>query len=349
MSLSKVGTAKLDWATLGFGVVDTHSHFKMVWKDGEWDSGELVTEPYLKLHVMANALHYGQSIFEGQKVFHCKDGKVRAFCDRKNHERMCAGAERMSLPTMSWEQWQKAFDAVVRANLAYVPPYGSGASMYARPILFGSGPQVGLHPCEEVTFMIVVMPVGSYYSKGGSMKPIDCGIVEDFDRAAPRGVGSVKAAGNYAADMLPSAKVKKIGFPIGLYLDPKEGKYIEEFNSSNFIAISMDGKSYVTPKSNSILPSITNWCLEHLAVDMGLKVDRRPIDVEELSDMKEVGAAGTAVVITAVGSVTRPSDQKKWEFQQPDVLQKLLDQIKAIQLGEIEDTHGWLREIPCDP
>eukprot|EP00928_Gymnodinium_smaydae_P066651 TRINITY_DN49625_c0_g1_i1.p1 TRINITY_DN49625_c0_g1~~TRINITY_DN49625_c0_g1_i1.p1 ORF type:complete len:349 (-),score=78.31 TRINITY_DN49625_c0_g1_i1:56-1102(-) len=348
MSLADVGSANLDWGKLGFNVSDTNAHYKMVWKDGVWSKGELVTEPYVKLHIMANAFHYGQAVFEGLKVFQSKDKKVRVFADRKNLERINRSAERLSLPTLSWEEWQHALDSAVMANLAFVPPFGSGASMYVRPVMFGSGPQVALHPCQEVTFLVVVMPVGSYYGTG-ALNPIDGVIMEDYDRAAPRGVGSAKAAGNYAADMLPAAKAKKQGFPIGLYLDPREGRYIEEFNSSNFVGISKDGKKYITPQSSSILASITNACLEELAADTGLLVERRPVALEELQDFAEVGAVGTAVVITALGSLTRISDGKKWEFKKPEVLQRLLDRVRAIQTGEAEDKFGWLREIPCKP
>lgn len=348
MSLSAVGTANIDWAKLSFSITDSSVHFRMTWRqDSGWGEGELVHEPYIRLHVMANVLHYGQSIFEGQKVFQCKDGKVRIFCDTKNWERMTNGAERMGLPTMSLEQWQKAVDTVVQANLGFVPPYGSGASMYLRPVLFGSGPQVALHTAEEVTFLIVCMPVGSYY-KSGSLQPIEGVIMEDTDRAAPNGVGNVKAAGNYAADMVPAAKKKKLGFPIGLYLDPREGRYIEEFNTSNFVAISRDGRTYITPQSSSILPSVTNWCLEQLAKDEGLEVDRRRVDVEELETFSEVGAVGTAVVITAIKSLTRTSDNKVWEFTPPDVLQRLHDKVRGIQIGEEEDVHGWCREVVCE-
>lgn len=276
-----VGGAGLDWGKLVFGTrVDTHAYLKHVWKDGAWDEGELVEDPYIKMHVLANVFHYGQAIFEGQKVFHCKDGKVRIFNDKMNHIRMSKGAERMGMPTMSQEMFLSALTKVTKANLDFVPPYGSGASLYLRPFMVGSGPQLGLGASSEYTFMVVVAPVGPYY---GSAVPAT--VVEDYDRAAPNGVGQVKCAGNYAADIVPAARAKKAGFPVCLYLDAKEHRYVEEFSTSNFVAITKSGV-YLTPDSQSVLDSVTNASLEKLAVDMGLKVERRKIDFDA-----EVGSA----------------------------------------------------------
>lgn len=304
-----VGGAGLDWGKLVFGTrVDTHCYIKHVWKDGVWDEGEMVEEPYVKMHVLANVFHYGQAIFEGQKVFHCKDGKVRIFNDKMNHIRMSRGAERMGMPTMPAEMFHSALTRVTKANLDFVPPYGSGASLYLRPFMVGSGPQLGLGSSSEFTFMVVVAPVGPYY---GSAVPAI--VVEDYDRAAPNGVGQVKCAGNYAADIVPAARAKKAGFPVCLYLDAKEHRYVEEFSTSNFVAITKSGV-YLTPDSQSVLDSVTNASLEKLAVDMGLKVERRKIDfAAEVESFKEVGAVGTGVVITIIESITRGSEVYKFE------------------------------------
>ncbi|CAE7735984.1 ilvE [Symbiodinium sp. CCMP2592] len=336
----KVGGADLDWSKLVFGSrVDSHCFMKHVWKDGEWDKGELVQEPYVKMHVMANVFHYGQAIFEGQKVFHCKDGKVRIFNDKANYARMSAGCQRMGMPTMTPEMFHQAIDRVVAANLDFVPPYGSGASLYVRPFMIGSGPQLGLGPSSEFTFMVLVSPVGPYY--GGS---VPCKLVDEFDRAAPLGVGQVKCAGNYAADIVPAKEAKDQGFPICLYLDAKEHKYVEEFSTSNFAAITKSNV-YLTPDSSSVLGSVTNMCLEVLAKDMGLTVERRRIDFEaEVSNFKEVGAVGTGVVITVVESITR--GEKKYTFEQPsETLQSMYNKLRAIQVGDEPDKFGWLREI----
>ncbi|CAK8987110.1 unnamed protein product [Durusdinium trenchii] len=335
-----VGGAGLDWGKLVFGTrVDTHGFIKHVWRDGQWDEGEMVEEPYVKMHVLANVFHYGQAIFEGQKAFHCKDGKVRIFNDRMNHVRMSRGAERMGMPTMPAEMFQAALTRVVKANLDFVPPYGSGASLYLRPFMVGSGPQLGLGASSEYTFMVVASPVGPYY---GSAVPAT--VVEDYDRAAPMGVGAVKCAGNYAADIVPAARAKKQGFPICLYLDAKEHRYVEEFSTSNFVAITKSNV-YLTPDSQSVLDSVTNSCLEKLAADMGLTVERRRIDFDaEVASFKEVGAVGTGVVITVVQSIQQ--GDKVHNFEQPsEVLTKLYNKLRAIQTGDEPDPHGWMREV----
>merc|ERR1719188_1463254 len=246
------------------------------------------------------------------------------------------------MPSMTEDMFHTAIDRAINANLDFVPPYGSNGAMYVRPFMIGSGPQLGLGPSNEFTFVIVVAPVGSYYKTAG-LTPIPCTIMDEFDRAAPRGVGAIKCAGNYAADIVPAKKAKGTGFPIGLYLDAKEHKYIEEFNTSNFVAITADGK-YLTPDSNSVLGSVTNLCLEQLAKDIGLTVERRKIDFDaEVSTFKEVGAVGTAVIITPIETITR--GEKVHSFGAPETLQKLHDLFRAIQVKETEDKHGWLREI----
>jgi len=311
-------------------------------KDGQWDFGEEVAEPFVKMHVMANVFHYGQALFEGQKCFHCKDGKVRIFNDRENYLRLLRGCKRLGMAEIPQDVFHSAIDRAICANLDYCPPYGSNGALYVRPFMFGSGPQLGLGPSSEYTFVVVVAPVGSYY-KTGKLSPIPCMVIDKFDRAAPQGVGHVKAAGNYAADIVPAMKGKESGFPIGLYLDAKEHKYIEEFNTSNFIAITRDQR-YITPSSPSVLASVTNLCLEALAQEMGLIVERRPIDFDaEVTNFQEVGAVGTAVVITPIASITRGN--QKYEFGESSVLQKLHDRIRAIQVGEAADVHGWMREV----
>jgi len=337
-----VGGAGLEWDKMFFQYLEVYTTSRYTWKDGAWDGGKDVADKYMKMHVMANVLHYGQALFEGMKVFHCKDGKVKVFNGSENYKRMMLGSRRLGIPEMTEEMFHGAIDRTVRANLYFVPPYGSNGAMYVRPNIFGSGHQLGLGPSDEFTFNVVVAPVGSYY-KTSKLTAIPCCVMEEFDRAAPIGVGHIKCAGNYAADIYPSQQAKKDGFPIGLYLDAQEHKYVEEFNTSNFVGITADQK-YVTPNSRSVLGSVTNMCLEALAKDMGFTVERRPIDFNrEASTFTEVGAVGTAVVVTPIKSITR--GDSVYEYGEPNVLQKLHDQVRAIQVGDAEDTHGWMRTI----
>lgn len=338
----KVGEANLDWQSLGFAPQAVHGYVRCSWKEGHgWSSPQFVPEAEVKISCWANVLHYGQAIFEGQKVFQGKDGKVRVFNDRSNFERLRDGCNRMMLPELSLELFQEALDMAVKENIDFLPPYGSNCSMYIRPLLFGDSAQIALHPATQAQFLVMVAPVSGYF-KGDGLTSVPGTVVEHYDRAAPRGIGNVKAAGNYAADMKAAGDAQKNGFPIGLYLDPVERKYVEEWNSSNFVAII--GKRYVTPESPSILPSITNKCLIMVAKDLGLEVERRPIDLlKEVETFDEVGAVGTAVIVTPVKSLTK--GDKTWLFKAPDTLQRLYDKLRRVQNGEEEDIHGFLREI----
>lgn len=340
MAGKKVGDAGLDWPNLGFAPQAVNGYVQCTWKDEAWSRPRLVGETEIKMSCWANVLHYGQAIFEGQKAFQCKDGKVRVFNDRANYERMTSGCRRMMLPELPWELFQEAIDMAIRENLDFLPPYGSNCSMYLRPLLFGDSAQIQLHPATQAQFLVMVAPVSGYFKgEGGGLQGV---VIEDFDRAAPKGVGHVKAAGNYAADMKAAGEGKKKGFALGLYLDPVERRFVEEWNSSNFVAII--GKKYVTPASASILPSVTNQCLMKVADDLGIEVEKRPIDfLQEVETFDEVGAVGTAVVVSPVASITM--SDKKWEFKSPDTLQRLANKLRAIQNGEEEDKHGFLREV----
>ena len=250
------------------------------------------------------------------------------------------------MPEIPEEVFIKACNDVVKDNIAYVPPYGSGGALYLRPLLFGSGPRIGLQPAEEYTFIVLVIPVGDYY-KGGLAKPVDGLIVDDYDRAAPKGVGAAKVAGNYAADLIPNMEAKKLGYPICLYLDAATHTLVEEFSTSNFIGIDNENKRYVTPRSPSVLPSITNKSLQTIAQDEGMAVEQRDIKVAELDSFDEVIACGTAVVVTPVGSLARLNadgeESSKYQFTE-DVgvtTRKLYDQVRSIQNGEVEDKYGW--------
>lgn len=341
------GTANLPWSELGFEIRPTKSHLRMVYKDGKWEEAELVESPYMNVHIGATALHYGQSCFEGLKAFAHDDGSVYMFRPDENAKRINRSAERVMMPEIPVSTFIQACNDVVKDNIAYVPPYGSGGALYLRPLLFGSGPRIGLQPSEEYTFLVMVIPVGDYY-KGGLAQPVDGLIVDDYDRAAPLGVGAAKVAGNYAADLIPNMEAKKKGYPICLYLDAATHTKVEEFSTSNFIGIDNENKRYVTPQSPSVLPSITNKSLQTIARDEGMTVEQRDIEVAELPEFDEAIACGTAVVVTPVGSLTRldaeGQEASKYQFASEDVgatTRRLYDQVRSIQNGEVDDRHNW--------
>lgn len=334
---------QIDWSSLGFKYMDTDCHIRYTWKNGSWDGGELVKDPYLSIHIAASSLHYGQAAFEGMKAFRCKDGKIRIFRPQENAVRLATTSRRICMPVVPEEMFLEALSRVIKANEAYVPPYGTGGSLYLRPLLIGTGAQIGVAPGLEYTFIVLVVPVGPYY-KGG-LQPVKAVIYDEFDRAAPLGVGHVKVGGNYAASLFAHEKAKHEGYPVELYLDAKEHKYIEEFATSNFIGIK--NQTYVTPESPSILPSVTNKTLKQIAVDIGLKVEVRPVPFEELGSFSEIGACGTAVVVTPVCEIRRGETVIRIGSDTGcgPVLQKLYERVQSIQYGEVPDQHGWCWEV----
>jgi branched-chain amino acid aminotransferase len=334
---------QIDWSSLGFKYMETECHIRYTWRDGEWDGGELVKDPYMSIHVAATCLHYGQAAFEGMKAFRCKDGKVRVFRPQENAVRLATTSRRICMAEVPEAMFLDALSRVIKANEAYVPPYGTGGSLYLRPLLIGTGAQIGVAPGLEYTFIVLVVPVGPYY-KGG-LQPVKAIIYDEFDRAAPLGVGHVKVGGNYAASLFAHEKAKHEGYPVELYLDAKEHKYIEEFATSNFIGIKEN--CYVTPDSPSILPSVTNKTLKQIAADLGMKVDVRPVPFEELDTFSEVGACGTAVVVTPVCEIKRGDTVIRIgsETGCGPVLQKLYEVVQGIQYGELPDQHGWCWDI----
>ncbi|MFO7820995.1 MAG: branched-chain amino acid aminotransferase [Lentisphaeria bacterium] len=334
----------IDWTKLGFNYRDVNSHIRYVWRDGEWDGGELCADPHFNINIAATALHYGQTAFEGLKAFRCADGKVRLFRPNMNARRLQNSAKRIRMPRLSEPMFLAAVRRVIEDNMEYVPPYGSGGSLYVRPLLFGNGPQIGIHPAQEYVFIILVLPVGPYYQEG--LKPVRAVILDEYDRAAPQGVGHVKVGGNYAASLVPHMVAMEKGFQVELYLDAKEHKYVEEFGTSNFIGIKGDD-TFVTPESASILPSVMNDSLQKVAKDEGLKVERRPVPYDELKEFSEIGACGTAVVITPISEIVRGDEAIKVSQAETcgPVLQKLYNRVTAIQYGEEEDEFGWAFEL----
>ncbi|MEW6525786.1 MAG: branched-chain amino acid aminotransferase [Spirochaetota bacterium] len=335
--------SKLDWQNLPFGYIKTDYNIRYFYKDGKWSGGELSTEETIPIHIAAPGLHYGQQAFEGLKVFETVDGRIVAFRPDENAKRMQRSCERIFIPEVPVDMFIEAVDKVVAANAKFVPPFGTGASLYVRPVIYGAGARVGLGPADEYVFIVFVTPVGPYY-KGG-FKPVKALVVEQYDRAAPNGVGDCKVGGNYAAGLRGGEYAKKKGFPIPLYLDPKEKKYVDEFGTSNFIAIK--GNTYLTPESNSILPSITNKSLMDIATLLGMNVDKRPIAIDEVEHFDEVGAVGTAAVITPVCSIHYRDKVFTFcdEEKAGPTITKLYEYLTKLQTGEIKDSFGWLHEI----
>ena len=325
---------------LGFNYVDTKCFIMYKWKDGIWNSGELYYDPYIKLHIMSGIFHYGQSLFEGLKAFRSKNGEVLICNSNANAERMKLGCRRLLIPEVPTKMFNDAIDKVLLNNLEYLPPYESSGCMYVRPFIFASGAKLGLAPSTEYTFIVLASPVGKYYSK-----KIKCRVVENYDRSAPLGVGHIKMGGNYAADLLPNIESKNIGYDIALYLDPKEHCYIEEFSTSNFIAINQDG-NYVTPKSNSILKGNTNNLLMMLAKDRNIKVEIRQIHFDEITKFREICAGGTAVVLSPIKSITR--GKLTYEVPEYNILKLLKNDLLQIQKGDKEDRHNIIRKLSYD-
>jgi branched-chain amino acid aminotransferase len=335
--------ANLNWSELPFGYVKTDSNIRYYYKDGKWSDGELVNDENISIHMAAPCLHYGQETFEGIKAFETKDGRIVVFRPEENWRRIQRSSERISIPPMTEKMFIEAISKVVAANRKFVPPYGTGASLYIRPLIIGTGPKVGLGPADEYIFIIFVTPVGPYY-KGG-LTPVKALIVTDYDRAAPDGVGDCKVGGNYAAGLAGADYGKKKGYPVVLYLDSKEKKYIDEFSTSNFIAIK--GNTYITPKSKSILQSVTNDSLLKIAESLGMTVERRAIDVSEISGFDEIGACGTAAVVTPVTLIHHQG--KDYRFGNDEtagpVITKLYQNLTGIQYGDLEDKFNWLLEV----
>lgn len=334
----------MDWDNLGFEYVDTDCHVRYRWRDGAWDGGELVSDRHYPIHIAATALHYGQAAFEGLKAFHCRDGKVRLFRPTMNIQRMARTARRICMPAVPESLFMEAIRRVVKANIDYIPPYGTGGALYVRPLLFGSGPRIGVRPAAEYVFLVLVLPVGAYYNAG--LQPVRAIILDDYDRAAPHGVGHVKVAGNYAASLEPRLAAADRGCAVELYLDAATHQYVEEFGTSNFVAIAADNR-YVTPRSPSILPSVTNNSLQQIAASLGMDIECRPVRYDEIGGFAEVGACGTAVVITPVNEIVRGDTTIRIGPQTGcgPTLQLLYERVTAIQYGDEPDRYGWTVEI----
>ena len=333
----------LDWKNLGFGYSKTNFNVRCYYKNGSWGELEVSDSEFISLHMSATCLHYGQEAFEGLKAYRGEDGKIRVFRIEENAKRMQASARGILMKELPVEIFKEAVFKAINLNSEYVPPYGSGASLYVRPLLIGSGPQIGVKPAEEYMFVVFVMPVGPYFKAG--FKPTDYVIYREYDRAAPLGTGNIKVGGNYAASLNAGVRAHNEGYSAVLYLDAREKKYIDECGPANFFGIK--GNSYVTPKSDSILPSITNNSLRQLAQDFGMKVEERRIPVEELAEFSEAGACGTAAVVSPIRSIFDADKDIRYMYgdEPGKVSQKLYEKLINIQYGKDEDTHNWVNIV----
>lgn len=329
----------IDWKSLTFGYLRTDYNVRCYYRDGKWGEVEVCSDEYLKLHMAATCLHYGQEAFEGLKAYRCPDGKVRIFRAEENAARLQSTARGIVMPEVPTELFVDMVKKVVCLNQEYIPPYESGATLYLRPLLFGITAGVGVRPATEYCFLIFATPVGPYFKGGFSSNPYV--IVRDVDRAAPLGTGMFKVGGNYAASLRANKMAHEKGYASEFYLDAKEKKYVDECGAANFFGIK--NNTYVTPKSTSILPSITNKSLMQIAEDLGMKVERRPIAEDELDSFEEAGACGTAAVISPISHLDDLETGKVYNFgDKPGPWStKLYETLRGIQYGTIEDKHGW--------
>lgn len=329
----------IDWKNLNFGYSKTDYNVRSWYRNGQWGELEVSDSEVINIHMAATSLHYGQEAFEGLKAFRGMDGKIRVFRMVENAKRMQRSAAGVMMAEVPETLFVEAVKKAVSLNERFVPPYESGASLYIRPLLIGTGAQIGVKPADEYLFMIFVMPVGPYFKEG--FKPTDLVIYREYDRAAPMGTGTFKVGGNYAASLVAGQRAHSNGFSAVLYLDAKEKKYLDECGPANFFGIK--GNKYITPKSSSILPSITNLSLRKLATDMGLQVEVRPVLVEELAGFDEIGACGTAAVISPIKRVYDSDLDKEYNFgtEPGKISVKLYEKLRGIQYGTEPDPYGW--------
>ncbi len=335
----------IDWKNLGFGYIKTDYRFVSNYKDGKWDEGELSTDSEITMNESAGVLQYAQTCFEGLKAYTTVDGHVVCFRPDLNAKRMADSCERLEMPVYPEDKFVEAVEKVVKANIDWVPPYGTGATLYLRPYMFGSNPVIGVKPADEYQFRIFATPVGPYF-KGG-VKPITL-RVPDFDRAAPRGTGHVKAGLNYAMSLHAIVDAHKQGYNENMYLDSATRTKVEETGGANIIFVTPDNV-VVTPKSNTILPSITRRSLLYVAEHyLGLKTEEREIHVEELKDFTECALCGTAAVLSPVGEIVNHGEHiylPSGKDRMGVITQKLYDTLTGIQMGRIEAPEGWIKVI----
>lgn len=332
----------IDWKNLPFSYMKTHANVRCYFKDGQWSKPDLCESDEICIPIASTCLHYGQECFEGLKAYMGKDGRIRLFRWQENARRMARSAKGILMAEVPESLFYQAIQLAVKNNIEFVPPYGTGATLYIRPLLIGVSPILGVKPSTEYIFIIFVSPVGPYFKDG--FLPGNYYICREYDRAAPLGTGNIKVGGNYAASLRSLEYAHEKHYTSVIYLDAKEKKYIDECGPSNFFGIK--NNTYITPKSNSILPSITNMSLMELAKDMGMKVEVRPIPLDELESFEEAGGCGTATVISPIRKIIDEANNKVYEFgkdNKPGPLSvKLYNRLTAIQFGDEPDPFGWI-------
>lgn len=336
--------ANINWEELGFDYIKTDMRYVSIWENGKWDDGKLIEDNKLVIEEGAPALHYGQQCFEGLKAYRTKNGDIQLFRPDKNAERLNNSCKRLLMPEVPVEKFIDACVQVVKANEDFVPPYGTGATLYLRPFLIGVGDNIGLKPASKFIFSVFCIPVGPYF-KGG-MKPLNF-IISDYDRAAPNGTGAQKVGGNYAGSLIAQKIAKENGYADAIFLDPATHTKIEEVGSANFFGITKDNK-FVTPLSPSILPSITKYSLLEIARDyFDMEVIEGDVYIDKIDDFKEAGACGTAAVITPIGGI-QFNDKLHVFYDEKEVgpiTKKLYDTLVGIQFGDVEAPKGWIYKV----
>lgn len=329
----------LQWDQLPFGYVKTDYNVRCTFKDGKWGEIEVSDSEYIPMHIAASCLHYGQESFEGLKAFRGKDGKVRIFRMDENAKRFIRSAEGIAMQPMPVELFEEMVRKVVKLNERFIPPYESGASLYIRPLEIGTSPKIGVSPSEEYMVIMIATPVGPYFKNG--FKPVNVCMSREYDRVAPKGTGSIKIGGNYAASLVAGQLAHKLGYGVMLYLDPQHKEYLDEAGAANFFGIK--NNTYVTPDSETVLPSITNMSLRQLAEDLGMKVEMRKIPYEELETFEEAGNCGTAAVISPIGEIHDLDNKRVFAYgtEAGPASTKLYNKLRAVQYGTEPDEHGW--------
>lgn len=340
--MSNTQDPQIDWKSLRFGYSDTDCNVRCRYSNGKWGEIEVTSDPNIQIHMAASCLQYGQEVFEGLKAFRGRDGKVRIFRLEENARRIAESAKGIKMEPIPEELFCKMVKMAVKLNERFVPPFESGASMYIRPLEIGMSPRVGVAPASEYLFVVMVMPVGAYFSKG--ITPTKVCITREYDRVAPKGTGRWKVGGNYAASLVAGEMAHSKGYSSVLYLDPKEKKYIDECGPANFFAIK--GNKYITPASESILPSITSKSLMQIARDLGMEVEARHITVEELRDIDEAAAVGTAAVTSPISEIDDLDTGDKYVVSKDGnvgpVVLKLYNTLRGIQYGDLPDNYNWI-------
>ncbi len=332
----------MDWTNLGFGFHQTNVNARCRFKNGQWGAVEYTDNHEVSLSIATAALHYGQQAFEGLKAYMGKDGRVRIFRMSENAKRLQQSADGILMERVPLDIFTEAVTETVRRNREFVPPYGTGGALYIRPLLIGCGAQVGVKPSDEYLFLVFVTPVGAYFPSG--FKPSHVAILNNFDRVAPNGTGHLKVGGNYAAGLAAGRYATERGYSMVLYLDSKEKKYVDECGPANFFGIK--NNTYITPRSKSILPSITNNSLLTLAKDLGMKTECRPVKEEELATFEEAGACGTAAVISPISYIDNLDKGTRYRYCTEEkagpLSTKLYEELTGIQCGDIADRHAWI-------